>query len=163
MRRIAGLSARNPTTVYRRLISYCSMKLQLLAVIVTFASCLEWFEEGNPVFLTDENFTAVTSKPRSYKFIKLFTPWCRYCRVLKEVVKELHQQLEHRKDIIFYEVNCHEQQNTCFQLQAFSFPMTVIYGPDGQLKDRIVGALPLQVMREFVDRNTQEEFKEGES
>jgi thioredoxin-like negative regulator of GroEL len=113
------------------------------------------------VFLTDENFTAVTSHPQRYKFVKLFTPWCRYCRVLKEVVKELKNQLVERKDIEFYEVNCHLNQNTCFQLQAFSFPMTVIYGADGHLKDRIVGAMPLQVMREFVDRNTQEVFKVG--
>lgn len=65
-------------------------------------------------------------------------------------------QYEHRKDIRFYELNCHVSQNTCFGMQAFSFPFTVIYGPDGKLKDKIIGALPLPIMKEFLDRNTQE-------
>lgn len=99
------------------------------------------------------------ARPNKYKFVKLFTPWCHFCRVLKEVVKELKHQLEERKDIEFYEVNCHLNQNTCFQLQAFSFPMTLMYGADGQLKDRIVGALPLEHMKDFALRNSQPELK----
>jgi thiol-disulfide isomerase/thioredoxin len=60
-----------------------------IASLIVISCSLEWYEEDNPVFLTDENFTQIMSVPRTYKFVKLFTPWCHFCRVLKEIVKEL--------------------------------------------------------------------------
>jgi thiol-disulfide isomerase/thioredoxin len=47
---------------------------------------LEWFELNSPTFLTHDTINPAIKDPTSIKIIKFFTPWCRYCRIIKDYI-----------------------------------------------------------------------------
>lgn len=69
-------------------------------------------------------------------------------------------ELVDRPDIKFYEINCHVEQNICFEYQAFAFPVALMLGVDGEIRDRLVGARPKDMVIDFIRRNANPEFKQ---
>lgn len=69
---------------------------------------LEWYEEGNPVFLTEANMEPALLDKSSIKVVKFFAPFCGYCRYLKNFVDEFKRNNQIHPNLKFYEMNCQE-------------------------------------------------------
>ena len=71
--------------------------------------------------------------------IDLWAPWCGPCRVVGPILEELSR--EHAGRLKVVKVNVDENQATAQRFQAFSIPTMVVI-KNGQVVDRIVGAMP---------------------
>lgn len=52
----------------------------------------EWYEKNNPAFLHPDSIDSAIKEPNNIKLVKFFTPWCRYCRVIKDYIDEFKAQ-----------------------------------------------------------------------
>ena len=59
---------------------------------ITIVKAEEWYMQGSPHLISDEEFPKkIVDNKLSFKIVKYFTPWCRYCKDLKRVFDQLKQ------------------------------------------------------------------------
>ena len=71
--------------------------------------------------------------------VDLWAPWCGPCRFVGPILEELSRDWAGRLKVV--KVNVDENQRLALQYDARSIP-TMLVMRDGQVVDRIVGALP---------------------
>jgi thioredoxin 2 len=71
--------------------------------------------------------------------VDLWAPWCGPCRFVGPILEELSRELAGRLKVV--KVNVDENQGLALRHDARSIP-TMLVMRDGQVVDRIVGALP---------------------
>jgi len=71
--------------------------------------------------------------------VDLWAPWCGPCRFVGPILEELSRELAGRLKVV--KVNVDENQGLALRYDARSIP-TMLVMRDGQVVDRIVGALP---------------------
>ena len=123
-------------------------------VLLTFS--LEWFEEGNPHFLTGSDWNETIKDSSHCKFVKFFTPWCRYCRVLKDIIDN-HKQTTYANstDVRFYEINCHVSPDICMPFKIYTVPMIMIVNRNGEIKQTGTGVYPKEWYVEVINNNCE--------
>ena len=91
--------------------------------------------------LTDDNFQS-TVKDNDLVLIDFWAPWCGPCKALAPVLEEL--AAEH-SNVVIAKMNTDENPNTASQHGIMSIPTMMIF-KNGELVDRLVGALPKPVI-----------------
>ena len=81
----------------------------------------------------------VEAKAAPAVLVDLWAPWCGPCRVVGPILEELAREHVGRLKVV--KVNVDENQATAQRFQAFSIPTMVVI-KEGQVVDRIVGAMP---------------------
>ena len=86
--------------------------------------------------MTEKDFNKLVTNPqtrtRGTVIMKFFTPWCRYCRYLKDIIDNLLQK-QHWQ-ITVYEINCDgEDHNFCGSMGVRSYPKMSVF-VDGEFK-----------------------------
>jgi len=71
--------------------------------------------------------------------VDLWAPWCGPCRIVGPILEELARDYAGRLKVV--KVNVDENQGLAVKYDAMSIP-TMIVMRDGEVVDRIVGALP---------------------
>jgi thioredoxin 2 len=71
--------------------------------------------------------------------VDLWAPWCGPCRIVGPILEELTRDYAGRLKVV--KVNVDENQGLAVRYDAMSIP-TMIVMRDGDVVDRIVGALP---------------------
>ncbi len=71
--------------------------------------------------------------------VDLWAPWCGPCRFVGPILEELARELAGRLKVV--KVNVDENQGLALRYDARSIP-TILVMRDGEVVDRIVGALP---------------------
>ena len=71
--------------------------------------------------------------------VDLWAPWCMPCQMIAPIIEELSKEYEGK--ISFYKLNIDEHQGPAAKHQVMSIPTLLVF-KDGQVVDRIVGALP---------------------
>lgn len=71
--------------------------------------------------------------------VDLWAPWCGPCRFVGPILEELSRELAGRLKVV--KVNVDENQALALRYDARSIP-TMLVMRDGQVVDRIVGAMP---------------------
>jgi thioredoxin 2 len=71
--------------------------------------------------------------------VDLWAPWCGPCRFVSPILAELARDYRGRLKVV--KVNVDDNPATARRYEAFSIP-TMMLLRDGQLVDRIVGAMP---------------------
>jgi thioredoxin 2 len=71
--------------------------------------------------------------------VDLWAPWCGPCRFVGPILEELSRELASRLKVV--KVNVDENQGLALRYDARSIP-TMLVMRDGEVVDRIVGALP---------------------
>ncbi|MBU0762146.1 MAG: thioredoxin [Candidatus Altiarchaeota archaeon] len=111
----------------------------------------EILEEKNKmdktIELSDDGFEGVVSK-HSLVVADLWAPWCGPCRMLAPVIEEL--AAEYSGKVVFGKLNVDDNQDTASKFEVMSIP-TLLFFKDGHLVDRVVGALPKQVLKQKID------------
>ena len=95
--------------------------------------------------LNDSTFDSYISSHRAV-VVDFWAPWCAPCFLISPIIDDLAAQ--HRK-IAFARVNADESPETASKYYVMSLP-TVMFFLDGQEVDRVVGAVPEDVLEERV-------------
>lgn len=94
---------------------------------------LPWVVDAN------EATFQVETKASPTIVVDLWAPWCGPCRVVSPILEELARDYAGRLKVV--KVNVDENQGLAVRYDAMSIP-TMIVMRDGEVVDRIVGAMP---------------------
>jgi thioredoxin 2 len=94
---------------------------------------LAWVVDAN------EATFAVETKASPTIVVDLWAPWCGPCRIVSPILEELARDYAGRLKVV--KVNVDENQGLAVRYNAMSIP-TMVVMRDGEVLDRIVGALP---------------------
>ncbi len=97
--------------------------------------------------ITDENFEGLLNdgKPLVLDF---WAEWCGPCRLVSPIIDELSEEYEGRVNI--GKMNVDENDDVISQFGIRNIP-TILFFKNGQLADKIVGAMPKDKFVEKID------------
>ena len=101
-----------------------------------------------PIEVTDATFKEITHD-HSVVVIDCWAPWCGPCRMVAPIIEELAQDYAGR--ITFGKLNVDENPEVATQHGIMSIPTLLVF-KNGQLVDRIVGAMPRQTLEPKIVR-----------
>ncbi|UCE44399.1 MAG: thioredoxin [Candidatus Bathyarchaeota archaeon] len=101
-----------------------------------------------PVEVNDATFKE-TIRNNSLVVIDCWAPWCAPCQIVAPVIEEL--ALDYAGKILFGKLNVDENQGVATQYQVMGIPTLLVFKNE-RLVDRIVGAMPRQVLEEKITR-----------
>ncbi len=87
----------------------------------------------------DERTFAVEAKASPTVIVDLWAPWCGPCRIVSPMLDAFARQHAGRVKVV--KVNVDDNQRLAIRFDAMSIPTMVVLR-DGQVADRIVGAMP---------------------
>ena len=79
-----------------------------------------------------------------------WAPWCGPCRMVAPVLDELADEFDGKVRIA--KVNVDENQELAMQFGVQSIPTFILF-KDGQIADRMMGAMPKSAFQNFIQRN----------
>lgn len=97
--------------------------------------------------LSKSGFEAFTKK--GTVLVDFFAEWCMPCLMLAPIVDELSNKI---KKIKFGKVNIDESKDLAEDFAVMSVPTLILF-KNGKEVDRIVGALPADVLEERLNKN----------
>ncbi|MEE9150546.1 MAG: thioredoxin [Thermoplasmata archaeon] len=97
---------------------------------------------NSPIEITDENFASMI---QDYDFLVVdcWAPWCGPCRMLSPVIDELARDYE--GEVVFGKLNTDKNRGVATEFGIMSIP-TILLIKKGRLVDKIVGAVPKEVI-----------------
>lgn len=98
---------------------------------------------GESIAVGDRDFDTQILKSTLPVLLLCYATWCPSCQAVTPVVQDLASQWKGR--VKTCKMNMDHNPVTSSQLQVMSVPTLLIYD-QGQLKDRLVGALPKQTI-----------------
>ena len=97
-----------------------------------------------PIHITDTDFDATVKKYPNL-VIDCWAPWCGPCRMLGPIIDELAKELQGK--MTFAKLNVDENPQTSMKHQIMSIPTLLVF-KNGQLVNRLVGALPKEMLKQ---------------
>jgi len=97
---------------------------------------------NKPIDVTDEIFKE-TIQNHSLVVVDCWAPWCAPCHIVAPIIEELAR--DYAGKILFGKLNVDENRAVATQYQIMGIPTLLVF-KDGKLADRIVGAMPRQVL-----------------
>jgi len=91
--------------------------------------------------VTDANFQE-TIDGNDLVLVDFWAPWCGPCKAVGPVLEEIATE---NSNVLIAKINTDENPNTASQHGIMSIPTMMIF-KNGQLVDRLVGALPKPVI-----------------
>lgn len=99
--------------------------------------------------LTTDNFNEFINSDTPC-LVDFWAPWCGPCQMLGPVIDEV--ALEYDGKIKVGKVNIDEQGALAQQYRVMTIP-TVMIMKNGEVVDKNVGAVSLETMEDFIDKN----------
>jgi thioredoxin 1 len=99
-------------------------------------------------YVDAERFTALIEQARGLALVDFTADWCPPCRILAPQVDALARELS--GTMVVAKVDVDKQPDLASRFGVRSMP-TLIFFRDGQVVDRIVGAVPRAHLRARVD------------
>ncbi len=100
---------------------------------------------GHPVVVTDSNFDQVVLRSSLPVLVDFWAAWCGPCRMVAPSVEQLAREFDGRAVVTKLDVDANPR--TAGRYNIRSIPSLLIFR-NGQVIDQIVGAQPLQVLRQ---------------
>jgi len=104
---------------------------------------------STPLEVTDATFPQVI-RDHPVVVIDCWAPWCAPCRMVAPVVEQLAR--DYTGKILFGKLNVDENQSVAMSYQIMGIPTLLVF-KDGRLVDRIVGAIPRDMLEPRIVRN----------
>jgi len=95
-----------------------------------------------PVEMTDALFKEIIQN-HSLVVVDCWAPWCGPCYMVAPIIEELAR--DYAGKILFGKLNIDENQEISMQYQIMGIPTLLVF-KNGKLVDRIVGAMPRQML-----------------
>jgi len=97
---------------------------------------------SRPIEVTDATFKE-TIQNHPLVVVDCWAPWCGPCQMVAPVIEEMAQ--DYAGKILFGKLNVDENQKVATQYQIMGIPTLLVF-KKGKLVDRIVGAVPRQIL-----------------
>ena len=99
--------------------------------------------------LTDANFDQVVGGDKPV-FIDFWAAWCGPCRMIAPIVEELAPSYDGKAIIAKMDVDANSTVPQ--RLGVTSIPTLMMF-KNGKMVDRAVGAMPRNMLQQFIDKN----------
>jgi thioredoxin 1 len=103
------------------------------------------------VMISEQNFESEVLKSDKPVLVDFWAPWCGPCKMVAPVLDELATENEGK--IRIAKLNVDENQQIAYQFGVQSIPTFILF-KDGQMADRMLGAVPKSAFQSLIDRNT---------
>lgn len=100
--------------------------------------------------VSDDSFDGDILKSEQPVLVDFWAPWCGPCRSVAPIVDDLATQYAGKLKVA--KINVDESSNVAMKYQVTSIPTFILF-KGGQVKDRILGAVPRSEFVRFIDRN----------
>ncbi|MBC7081277.1 MAG: thioredoxin [Thermoplasmatales archaeon] len=105
--------------------------------------------DDKPITLTDKNFDEIIKK-YPVIVVDFWAPWCGPCKFFSPIFEEVAKEMKGRA--IFGKVNTDENEKLCERFGIMSIP-TVLILKNGEIINRNVGAMPADMLKEWIENN----------
>ena len=102
------------------------------------------------ILLSDDNFETEAIKSELPVLIDFWAPWCGPCLRVEPIIEELANEYQGKLKV--GRLNVDESQKTAIHFSIQSIP-TIILVNGGETKERIVGAVPKEVLKKAIDKH----------
>ncbi len=100
--------------------------------------------------VSDTSFDGDILKSDKPVLVDFWAPWCGPCRSVAPIVEDLATQYKDKLKVA--KVNVDESSQVAMKYQVTSIPTFIVF-KNGQVADRVLGALPRSEFVKFIDRN----------
>ena len=100
--------------------------------------------------ISDSEFEGTVLQSNTPVFVDFWAPWCGPCRIIAPAIDDLAPGYDGK--IAFTKMNVDENPMVAQKYQVTSIPTLMIF-KNGQVADRLIGALPKTELQKFIDRN----------
>jgi len=104
---------------------------------------------GKPINITDANFQQEVLSSEKLAVLDLWAIWCGPCRLLDPIFNELYE--DYKDKVIIGKVNVDENPNIPQKYSVLNIP-TILFIKNGELVDKIVGAVPKRAIVEIIEK-----------
>ena len=107
-------------------------------------------DNPNVVVVSDSVFDGDVLQSDKPVLVDFWAPWCGPCRSVSPIVDDLATQ--YKDKIKVAKLNVDESSVVAMKYQVTSIPTFILF-KNGQVADRVLGALPRSEFVKFIDRN----------
>ena len=100
--------------------------------------------------VTSDNFESDVLKSNKPVLVDFWAEWCGPCRMVAPTLDEIADEND---AVRIAKVNVDDQQELAYRYQVSSIPTFILF-KDGQVADRMMGAMPKASFQGFIERNT---------
>lgn len=100
--------------------------------------------------LTEQNWEQEVLKSDTPVLVDFWAQWCGPCRMVAPVLDQIASEMDGKVRIA--KLNVDENQTLAYQFQVQSIPTFILF-KDGQMADRMMGAVPKSAFESFINRN----------
>jgi len=99
--------------------------------------------------LSDAAFEEKIVSNKETYLVDFWAPWCGPCRLVAPIIEELAGEYEGSLKVA--KINVDDHQATATKFGVMNIPTLLIF-KDGELKERITGALPKPALKQAIDK-----------
>jgi len=103
---------------------------------------------SKPIDITDANFDEIISKYDTV-VVDFWAPWCGPCKMIEPSIKKLAGEMKGK--VVFAEMNVDENPKTAMRYRVMSIPTLILF-KKGRMEERSVGAMPYEILKEWISR-----------
>jgi len=101
------------------------------------------------IILNDSNFQEKVLNGKGVFLIDFWASWCSPCLIMAPIIEEVAKEYEGRAKIGKFNVENNQNTPNIYGIRAIP---TMLIFKDGQLVDRIVGAVPKSMITERIEK-----------
>ena len=102
------------------------------------------------VTLSEDNWEQEVLKSDTPVLVDFWAQWCGPCRMVAPVLDQIATEMDGKVRIAKLDVD--SNQKIAYQFQVSSIPTFILF-KDGQMADRMMGAMPKSAFESFINRN----------
>ncbi|MFN7962812.1 MAG: thioredoxin [Thermoanaerobaculia bacterium] len=102
------------------------------------------------VTISNDNFQSEVLGSSTPVLVDFWAEWCGPCRMVAPTLDQLADEMSGKVRIA--KLNVDLNQDIAFQYQVSSIPTFILF-KDGQVADRMMGAVPKSAFQSFINRN----------
>ncbi len=103
----------------------------------------------SPIEITDSNFKEIV-KNGGLVVVDCWAAWCAPCYMIAPIMEELAK--DYAGKILFGKLDVDSNRKTPLEYQIMSIP-TILVFKDGELVDRIIGAMPRRLLEQRITQH----------